>query len=56
MTSIDIAEFWIWQPGFCHRVGFGKDIETAEAERARRFGLKRESTWRSQRSIRAEEE
>ena len=34
-------------PGFCYRLGFGTDIETAEAMRARRLGLKRESTWKS---------
>ena len=30
-----------WTPGFCSRVGFGLDIETAEARRARRVGSNR---------------
>ena len=37
--------------GMCYRVGFGTDIETAEAQRSRRKGLRRVSTWKSHRSV-----
>lgn len=42
--------------GFCCRIGFGNDIETAEARRARRLGLRRVSEWKSARSMRSEAE
>eukprot|EP00435_Cladocopium_sp_Y103_P006736 s69_g2.t1 len=37
-------------PKFCARLGFGDDIETAEAKRARRSGLRRVSSWTADRS------
>lgn len=39
--------FSIFTAGFCHRLGFGIDIETAEERRARRKGLRRVSSWKS---------
>ncbi|CAK9065494.1 unnamed protein product [Durusdinium trenchii] len=38
----------IFIAGFCSRVGFGLDIETAEARRARRVGSNRVSIWKSE--------
>lgn len=37
--------FLIYTVGFCSRLGFGDDIETAEQKRARRKGLRRVSSW-----------
>ena len=39
--------FTVFTLGFCHRLGFGVDIETAEEQRARRLGLRRVSSWKS---------
>jgi len=35
----------LWTSGFCARVGYGDDIESAEAKRARRSGIRRVSSW-----------
>ena len=35
----------LWTSGFCVRVGYGDDIESAEAKRARRSGIRRVSSW-----------
>ena len=35
----------LWTLGFCARVGYGDDIEMAEAKRARRRGVRRVSSW-----------
>lgn len=32
--------------GFCKRVGYGLDIEVAEARRAQRLGSRRMKSWR----------
>ena len=37
----------LYAVGFCARVGFGDDIETAEAKRSRHKGIKRVSSWMS---------
>ncbi|CAK9025092.1 unnamed protein product [Durusdinium trenchii] len=37
--------FVLYTAGFCHRLGFGEDIETAEHRRARRLGMVRTSRW-----------
>jgi len=39
--------FLVFTVGFCHRLGFGVDIETAEERRARRMGIRRVSSWKS---------
>lgn len=37
--------FLIYTAGFCARLGFGDDIETAEEKRSRRLGRRRVSSW-----------
>jgi len=37
----------LYTVGFCARLGFGDDIESAEAKRSRRKGIKRVSSWMS---------
>lgn len=42
--------FVIYTVGFCRRLGFGDDIEIAEAKRSRRLGKKRVSSWKQPRA------
>eukprot|EP00435_Cladocopium_sp_Y103_P029032 s999_g7.t1 len=44
-ASLCGVTFLIYTVGFCARLGFGDDIEAAEAKRARRKGVKRVSSW-----------
>ena len=44
---ISSVVFALYTIGFCIRVGFGDDIESAEAKRSRRLGLRRVSSWMS---------
>eukprot|EP00913_Durusdinium_trenchii_P003956 g3664.t1 len=37
--------FILFTSGFCQRLGFPPDVETAEAQRSRRLGLRRVSHW-----------
>ncbi|CAK9083299.1 unnamed protein product [Durusdinium trenchii] len=50
---VSTVAFIVYTAGMYCRVGFGKDIEVAEAQRARRKGLRRISTWKSQRKSQA---
>lgn len=49
-SGVSLLTFIVVTIGFCCRVGFGQEIETAEAQRARRLGLRRVSTWKSVKS------
>ncbi|CAK9104397.1 unnamed protein product [Durusdinium trenchii] len=49
--SISVFALVVYTTSMCYRVGFGTDIETAEAQRSRRKGLRRVSTWKSHRSV-----
>ncbi|CAK9095326.1 Putative sulfoquinovose importer, partial [Durusdinium trenchii] len=44
-TVVSFLILIFYTMGFCRRVGFGDDIETAEAKRGRRLGLRRDSKW-----------
>eukprot|EP00435_Cladocopium_sp_Y103_P067766 s863_g30.t1 len=44
-ASLSCFTFIVYTAGFCVRLGFGDDIETAEEKRARRKGLRRVSSW-----------
>ena len=45
-TGFTTAVFLLYTVSFCSRLGFGDDIETAEAKRSRRQGKRRVSSWR----------
>ena len=44
-TGFTTTVFLLYTVCFCARLGFGDDIETAEAKRARRLGKNRVSSW-----------
>lgn len=44
-TAFACAVFLAYTTGFCARLGFGDDIDTAEEKRSRRLGKKRVSSW-----------
>jgi len=44
-AGMALLTFVLWTSGFCSRVGYGDDIEMAEAKRARRRGMRRVSSW-----------
>eukprot|EP00434_Breviolum_minutum_P039264 symbB.v1.2.034862.t2/scaffold4577.1/size37779/3 len=45
-TGFTTTVFLLYTVSFCSRLGFGDDIETAEAKRSRRQGKRRVSSWR----------
>ena len=44
-TAFTTAVFLLYTVSFCARLGFGDDIEDAEAKRSRRLGKQRVSSW-----------
>lgn len=48
-TGLSIVTCITVMLGFCSRLGFGLDIETAEARRSRKLGMTRQSQWKSER-------
>ena len=44
-TGFTTTVFLLYTVCFCARLGFGDDIETAEAKRSRRLGQARVSSW-----------
>ena len=46
-TGLAFLSLVLYTVGFCARLGFGDDIEAAEARRSRRKGVKRVSSWLS---------
>ncbi|CAK9076882.1 unnamed protein product [Durusdinium trenchii] len=44
-ATFSTVTFILFTSGFCQRLGFPPDVETAEAQRSRRLGLRRVSHW-----------
>ena len=44
-STLTQVTFILFTSGFCQRLGFPPDVETAEAQRSRRLGLRRVSHW-----------